>query len=97
MSIEIPEGWNVVRDVKPIPIRTIDYNFWHDDHDGSDGGDGLAGWACSVKDAIRQIKEIEEEHDFFCDDDAGGQHNSLEKATGCSMDGLDKLNIRGES
>ena len=60
-SIEVPKGWNVVYEVKPIPIRTMDYDFWHDDHDGSDGGDGLAGTASSVTDAIEQIKEIEKE------------------------------------
>jgi len=84
--IEIPEGWNVDRDVKPIPDRRFDFNYWHEDHDGSDGGDGLAGTASSVEDAVEQIKEIEKD-----------LRDQLEQATGCSMDGLDKLSIRGDS
>lgn len=54
--IEIPTGWNVVKNVKPIPVRTIDYDFWHDDHDGDPI---LNGHASSIEDAVKQIKFIE--------------------------------------
>ena len=63
-DFEIPKGWSISYEAKPIPIRTMDYDFSHEDHDGSDGGDGLAGTASSIKDAIRQIKEIEKEHNL---------------------------------
>jgi hypothetical protein len=55
-----PTGWHIEKNVKPIPDRRFDYDFWHDDYDGADGGNGLAGTASSIDDALRQISEIEE-------------------------------------
>jgi len=52
-------GWNIVKNPKPIPDRNNDYDFWHDDFDM---GSGLCGTAKSVEDAIKQIREIEEEN-----------------------------------
>lgn len=46
---------------KPIPDRRHDYDFWHDNYDGADGGNGLCGTASSIEDAMRQIREINEE------------------------------------
>ena len=54
---DIPEGWNIDRDRKPIPDRQFDYDFWHDDHDGDNN---LSGNGSSVDDCINQIREIEE-------------------------------------
>lgn len=50
-------GWHIERGPKPIPTRSFDFDFWHDDHDGDNG---LCGNAKSVDDAIQQIREIEE-------------------------------------
>ena len=58
MNIEIPEGWHMVYNPKPIPIKRFDWEFWNDDYDGADGGNGLCGCAESVEDAIKQINEI---------------------------------------
>jgi len=58
--IEIPAGWNIVYEAKPISIRTIDWDFWHDDQD--EGDIDLGGTASSFEDAIKQIKEIEKCH-----------------------------------
>ena len=52
----IPQGWHIRREMKPIPDRRHDYDFWHDDVDlDSD----LYGTAESVEDALLQIAEIE--------------------------------------
>ena len=50
------DGWNIVRNVKPIPMRSCDWDFWHDDYDGPESG--LAGVAKSPEGAILQILEI---------------------------------------
>lgn len=56
MAIDkLPEGWNISYNPKPIPNRSFDYDFYHDDYDGENG---LCGNAASVEDAIEQIKEI---------------------------------------
>lgn len=53
--MNIPTGWHIKKNVKPIPVRCFDYDFWHDDFDG----EGLVcGTASSVEDALRQIEEI---------------------------------------
>jgi len=56
---EIPTGWYITHNPKPIPDRSHDYDFVHDNYDGADGGNGLCGTAKSFTDAIAQIKEIE--------------------------------------
>lgn len=52
-------GWKIEKNVKPIPSRLHDFDFWHENYDGADGGNGLAGTASSREDAIEQIEEIE--------------------------------------
>ena len=58
---DIPEGWKITYDPKPIPDRRFDWDFIHDDYDGApDGNNHLAGNGSSVDDCINQIREIEE-------------------------------------
>jgi hypothetical protein len=56
---QIKEGWNVWYNPKPIPDRSHDFDFWHDNYDGADGGNGLSGTASSALDAVNQINEME--------------------------------------
>lgn len=58
-------GWHIAHNQKPIPDRSYDYDFWHDDYDCDDsqGSNGLAGNAASLEDAIEQIEAIEREKD----------------------------------
>jgi len=51
-------GWHIIKNSKPIPSRSFDWDYWHEDYDGENG---LSGTASSVKDALQQISEIEEE------------------------------------
>jgi hypothetical protein len=60
--MKIPIGWHIEINVKPIPDRRHDYDWWHDNYDGCDGGNGLAGTAASFKDALEQIAEVESEY-----------------------------------
>lgn len=53
----IPKGWQVHYNPKPIPLRHFDYDFSHENFDGENG---LAGNAASIQGAINQIQEIEE-------------------------------------
>lgn len=55
--MNIPDGWNIEKNIKPIPDRRHDYDFWHDDLD-IDSDQILCGTAASVDDAINQINEI---------------------------------------
>ena len=52
----LPKGWHIERNMKPIPDRRFDFDFWHDDHDGDNG---LCGTAASYADAVDQINDIE--------------------------------------
>lgn len=54
-----PDGWHIEKNIKPIPDRHFDWDFWHDDYDGSDGGNGLAGNAANWDDAVEQCWQIE--------------------------------------
>lgn len=68
MSAERYEGatgtWWITYDPPPIPIRSHDYQFWHDDYDGApDSGDTRCGSAPSVGEARSMIREYEEQHD----------------------------------
>ena len=56
-----PKGWTITRDPKPIPDRRFDWDYIHEDYDGADGGNGLCGSAASYEEAIKEIKEIEDE------------------------------------
>ncbi len=60
---DIPAGWSIEYRQKPIPSKEFDYDFWHEDHDYCTltGSNGLSGTASSMEDAIRQIRDIEEE------------------------------------
>jgi len=52
--------WHIEKNIKPIPDRRFDYDFWHDDHDGDNG---LCGNAESESDAMKQIAEMEGEYE----------------------------------
>jgi hypothetical protein len=56
MNTQLPNGWHVEYNPKPIPDRRFDWDFWHDDNDIDNG---LCGTAASKKDAIEQINEVE--------------------------------------
>ena len=56
-ACDLPSGWNIELNPKPIPDRSFDYDFWHDDHDGDNG---LSGSAASFDDAVQDILRIEE-------------------------------------
>lgn len=49
-------GWRIEKNVKPIPIRDFDFDFWHEEYDGENG---LAGAAKDYFDAVDQIIEIQ--------------------------------------
>lgn len=51
-------GWSIEKNVKPIPDRSHDYDFSHENYDGADGGNGLCGTASSEIDAMEQIREL---------------------------------------
>jgi len=57
--MNLPNGWHVEYNPKPIPNRNFDYDFWHDNYDGADGGNGLAGTSANENDVLQQIVEIE--------------------------------------
>lgn len=47
---------------KPIPDRSHDYDFMHDDFDGADdANDTRCGCGSSIDDCKRQIDEMEED------------------------------------
>lgn len=50
------KGWTIQKNIKPIPDRSFDFDFWHENHDGENG---LCGTASNVIDAINKINEIE--------------------------------------
>ena len=49
-------GWYFRFNLKPIPDRRHDYDFWHEDYDGENG---LCGTAENEEDVLEQIREIE--------------------------------------
>ena len=53
---KLPKGWHIEYNPKPIPDRSHDYDFWHDD---VDDGNGLCGTARSIANARRKIEERE--------------------------------------
>ncbi len=57
---DIGGGWCVRFNPKPMPDRSHDYDFWHEDYDGADGGNGLSGTASSHLDAVNQINDVME-------------------------------------
>ncbi len=53
------EGWTITFNPKPIPDRSDDWDYVHEDFDGENG---LCGTAKSREVAIQYIMEIEDEH-----------------------------------
>ena len=54
--------WHIYYDPPPIPYRTMDWSFYHDDFDGApDSNDRRCGSAESVEGCIREIDLMEEE------------------------------------
>jgi hypothetical protein len=58
MQNQMPAGWNIKHNPKPISNSRHDWDFYHDNYDGVNG---LAGTAEDIYDAIEQIAEIEAE------------------------------------
>jgi len=53
-------GWWISYDPPPIPVRTCDWHFWHDDFDGApDANDSRCGHAASLEEAKAQIDDAE--------------------------------------
>lgn len=51
--------FKVYFDPPPIPVRTMDWHFEHDDFDGApDAHDPRAGHGSSAADCVRQIDEM---------------------------------------
>lgn len=51
--------WHVKHDPPPIPLRTMDWSFWHDDYDGApDACDTRKGYAASAEEAVERIDEM---------------------------------------
>ena len=51
------KGYTITHNPKPIPVRSHDYDFVHEDYDGY--GDPRCGTAASVEAAKEEIDEIE--------------------------------------
>lgn len=57
---EVRHGpWTITFDPPPIPIRTLDWEWFHDDYDGPP--DWRCGRAASVEDALAEIAEREDD------------------------------------
>jgi hypothetical protein len=55
--------WTIYFDPPPIPDRSHDWHFYHDDYDGAeDAHDDRCGDGPSVEDCKRQIDELDAEH-----------------------------------
>ena len=57
MKTSIGNGWFIEHNPKPIPDRSYDWDFWHDNYYGTNG---LCGTAASREDALEQIYDMEE-------------------------------------
>lgn len=55
------KGFSITHEPKPIPTKTMDYDWIHPDYDGADGGNGLCGNGQSVEDCKEQIDELLDE------------------------------------
>jgi hypothetical protein len=52
-------GYTISHEPKPIPDRSADFDFSHEDFDGApDSGDNRCGTAGSIEDACEQIDDI---------------------------------------
>jgi len=54
--MNIPEGWSFEFNPKPIPDRSMDWDFWHSEYDGENE---LSGTGSSIEDCIAQIEDME--------------------------------------
>lgn len=55
-------SYTITYDPPPIPIRTFDWQFVHDDFDGADDStDNRCGAAASVEACIAEIRELEDD------------------------------------
>lgn len=55
-------GWWIDYDPPPIPVRTCDWQFWHDDFDGApDANDNRYGSAGSLDAAKAEIDDREDD------------------------------------
>lgn len=53
--------WRICFDPPPIPVRTCDWQFYHEDFDGApDAGDNRCGSAASFADALNECDAIED-------------------------------------
>jgi hypothetical protein len=54
-EFNIPDGWHIELNKKPIPVRSHDYDYWHDDIDEDNQ---LYGTAASRHEAADMIARI---------------------------------------
>jgi len=53
-------SWIITYDPPPIPLRTLDWTYVHEDYDGAeDSGDRRLGYAPDIATCIVEINEIE--------------------------------------
>lgn len=69
--------WTIEYDPPPIPSRSCDWNFAHEDYDASWEGEedgyvsnGLGGYGASVADCKAQIRDIEEDRGMSLTEEA---------------------------
>lgn len=56
-------NWWITYDPPPIPVRTCDWQFWHDDYDGApDAGDSRCGHAPSLEAAKAEVDFMESDN-----------------------------------
>lgn len=54
--------WTIYYDPPPIPVRTCDWHFVHDDYDGAeDAHDHRHGHAASLAEAKAEIDDLDED------------------------------------
>jgi len=75
----------ILHNPKPIPDRSSDWEFYHEDYDGAgDSGDRRGGTATSMQEAIDKIEEMEDD-DFLekleTDEDFNFQESSMNIAS----------------
>lgn len=65
MVEETYKGYSITYWAKPIPTRSFDFDFCHEDYDGApDSGDRRCGSGMSVEDCKEQIDELIEDEEF---------------------------------
>lgn len=68
MSHEYRFGpWRIWYEPPPIPIRTMDWHYWHDDDDGApDGSTARSGSTASLEECLSEIAEMVDDECFDC-------------------------------